>query len=183
MPDTHQRLECRQANPADGETLSELGATVFRAAYRSAFNSDQQMEAFISERLAPTSFRTDLNDGTAWCSLGLVDGVPAGFIQMKESDSPECVGDLRAMELWKLYVLQRFHGCGIADVLMERGIERATEDGAAQVWLCVWENSPRAQAFYRRHGFSAVGEMPHTWGGVLFRDIVMTRLTAPDSTR
>jgi len=143
VPDTHQRLECRQASPADGETLSELGATVFRAAYGSAFASDQQMEAFISERLAPASFRTDLNDGTAWCALGLVDGVPAGFIQM-------------------------------------RGIERAMEDSAAQVWLCVWENSPRAQAFYRRHGFSAVGEIPHTWGGVLFRDIVMTRLTAPD---
>ena len=180
MRNPHQLLECRQAIPADAETLSELGAAVFRVAYRSAFDSDQQMDGFIAARLAPESFRATLEAGAPWSSLGSVNGVPAGFIQMEESSPPECV-DLPAMELWKLYVLQRFHGCGIADVLLARGLERAFESGATHVWLCVWEHSPRAQAFYRRHGFSAVGEMSHTWAGVSFRDVVMTRRITPHS--
>lgn len=176
-----EALECRQAGPADAETLSELSAIVFRVAYRSAFDSEKQMEDFVASRMAPGSFRADLEPGAAWCSLGSVDGVPAGFIQMKESHPPECVGGLPAMEVWKLYVLPRFHGCGIADVLLQRGLERAIERGASRVWLCVWENSPRARAFYRRHGFSAVGETSHTWGGVSFRDVVMTRRVTPHS--
>lgn len=139
------------------------------------------MEGFIAARLAPESFRATLEAGAPWCSLGWVNGVPAGFIQMEESSPPECVDGVPAMELWKLYVLQRFHGCGIADLLLERGFERAFEGGAAHVWLCVWEHNLRAQAFYRRHGFSAVGDVTHTWAGVSFRDVVMTRRITPPS--
>jgi ribosomal protein S18 acetylase RimI-like enzyme len=94
---------------------------------------------------------------------------------MERSPPPECAGCLPAIELAKLYVLQPFHGCGIANVLMERGLEQASRSGASQVWLCVWEQNARAAAFYRRWGFASVGEMLIPFGGVVFRDFVMTR--------
>ena len=85
------------------------------------------------------------------------------------------------MELSKLYVLRPFHGSGIANLLMERGLEHASRGGAAQMWLCVWERNARAAAFYRRWGFASVGEMLIPWGGVVFRDFVMTRRVTPEA--
>ncbi|WP_255964558.1 GNAT family N-acetyltransferase, partial [Staphylococcus aureus] len=34
----------------------------------------------------------------------------------------------------------------------------AQEHNKHKIWLGVWEHNPRAQAFYKRHGFKVVGE-------------------------
>lgn len=168
-------LESRLATAADAITLSELAAEVFRDAYRSAFDSDQQVEDFIATNFTPSVMSAELEAGHAWYSIGLVNGIAAGFIKMERTAAPACVGCLPSIELAKLYVLRPFHGCGIANVLMERGLEHASLSGASQVWLCVWERNARAAAFYRRWGFTSVGEMSFLWSGVAFRDFVMTR--------
>lgn len=146
-------FETRPASLADAETISAIAGSVFRDAYRSAFDSDQQVEDFIATNFTPSMIGAELEAGHVWYSIGLVNGVAAGFIKMEWSPPPECVGCLPAIELAKLYVLRPFHGCGIADVLMERGLEQASRSGASQVWLCVWERNARATAFYR-HGDS-----------------------------
>ncbi len=175
-------LEARPASVADAETISAIADSVFRDAYRSAFESEKQVEDFIASNFTPSVIRTELEAGQAWYSIGLVNGVAAGFIQLESTDPPECVGCRPAIELAKLYVLRSFHGCGIANVLMERGLEHASCSGASQVWLCVWEKNARAIAFYRRWGFETVGEMEFLWSGVLFRDAVMTRNISPATT-
>lgn len=175
-------LESRLATASDATTLSELAAEVFRDAYRSAFDSDQQVEDFVATTFTPSVMSAELEAGHAWYSIGLVSGVAAGFIKLERSPPPECVGCLPAIELAKLYVLRPFHGCGIANVLMDRGLEHASLRGASQVWLCVWERNARAAAFYRRWGFARVGEMLIPWGGVVFRDCVMTRRVTPTAT-
>jgi diamine N-acetyltransferase len=58
-------------------------------------------------------------------------------------------------------------------------IERARQQGADQVWLGVWEHNPRAIAFYRKWGFSEVGDHIFPLGTDPQRDIVMTRLVGP----
>lgn len=55
------------------------------------------------------------------------------------------------LELSMIYLLDRAKGSGIADRLLEMAI------GDAPAFLWVLEDNPRAQAFYRRHGFVADG--------------------------
>lgn len=174
----YESLKSRPATPDDAEMLAQLAAIVFRFAYQSAFESTRQMEQVICEHLSPIAFRTKISDDQTWCHLGLVDDEPSGFIQIVQSQSPDCLSDATAPELSKLYVLPRFHGSGIASELLNRGIEHAVDSGASQIWLSVWEKNERAQAFYRRHGFSTIGEISILWGGTSFRDCVMTRPTS-----
>ncbi len=54
-------------------------------------------------------------------------------------------------ELWAINVLAAHHGSGVADQLM------AATVGDRPAYLWVVEDNPRAQAFYRRHGFEADG--------------------------
>ena len=44
---------------------------------------------------------------------------------------------------------------------MDAAIEAARSRGARSLWLGVWERNPRAVAFYRKYGFTRVGE--HTF--------------------
>lgn len=170
-------IETRLATTADATPLAVLAAAVFREAYCSAFESDRQVEEFVAENFTPAVLQAELEAGRSWYSLGLVDGVACGFIKMESTEPPACVRCRPAIELAKLYVLRSFHGCGIANELMQRGLKHASRSGASQVWLCVWERNARAIAFYRRWGFETVGEMEFLWSGILFCDVVMTRAT------
>ena len=57
-------LETRLATASDATTLSELAAEVFRDAYRSAFDSDQQVEDFIATNFTPSVMSAELETGT-----------------------------------------------------------------------------------------------------------------------
>lgn len=168
-------LETRPATADDAETLATLASTVFCEAYRAAFSSEQQVAEYVSKTFVPAAFATELNAASAWYTLGFVDGASAGFIKLERTAPPSGVGPEAAIELSKLYVLRQFHGCGIANQLMQRGLEYAGNQGLSLVWLCVWEHNARAQAFYRRWGFEAVGDLAISVDGVPFRDLVMTR--------
>lgn len=179
MESNSPQLKAQLVTAADAEPLSDIATTVFRDAYRSAFDSDRQVEEFIAKNLSPTALRSEIESARAWYLLGLVNGTAAGFLKLERSLPPDCVGCRPSMEVGKLYVLKPFHGGGIANLLMQRGLDYARQCGVSQLWLCVWEKNPRAQAFYRRWDFEKVGEISISWSGVVFCDVVMTRRVEP----
>lgn len=72
-----------------------------------------------------------------------------------------------AMQLYVLYVCAADHGTGAGQALLEAVIDRAE---SAALWVA--DPNPRAQAFYRKHGFVADGTS-QVEGGV--REIRMVR--------
>jgi GNAT superfamily N-acetyltransferase len=57
----------------------------------------------------------------------------------------------RDLELEGLYVLERHHGTGVGQALLDAAI------GERPAYLWVLADNPRAQAFYRRNGFEPDG--------------------------
>ena len=98
---------------------------------------------------------------------------PIGYAQLREGKVPDCVSRDGAIELWRFYVLRDWHGQGIAQALMARVRAEAVARGAATLWLGVWEQNPRAQAFYRKCGFVDVGDHVFLFGTDPQRDRVM----------
>jgi diamine N-acetyltransferase len=72
--------------------------------------------------------------------------------------------------------VSEWHGKGIAQDLMNAGIEEMRRHGSDVVWLGVWEHNPRAIAFYKKIGFIEVGDHVFPLGSDLQRDIVMAHL-------
>jgi ribosomal protein S18 acetylase RimI-like enzyme len=75
----------------------------------------------------------------------------------------------------RLYVDARYHGKGVAALLMDACIDAARRYDTKALWLGVWEHNPRAIAFYAKCGFVEVGEQVFPLGGDLQRDLVMAR--------
>ena len=71
-------LEARPATIGDACTLALVAAAVFRDVYRSAFDSDLQVEDFIAANFTPSAIRIELESENAWYSIGLVNDVAAG---------------------------------------------------------------------------------------------------------
>jgi GNAT superfamily N-acetyltransferase len=88
-------------------------------------------------------------DADAGGAEGAADGAIVG-VAMAGPPSPPQPGWSR--HLYILYVLAEHHGTGVAAALLD-----AVVDPEASVALWVADPNPRAQGFYRKHGFVADG--------------------------
>lgn len=105
-----------------------------------------------------------------------VDGSMVGFALAGVALSREHpdVPPAEALEVRFLYLKRSFHGSGIGQQLLD-AVLFAGE--AAQLWVA--EQNPRAQAFYRRNGFTPDGsrdERPHQGA-----DLTAIRMLRPAS--
>ncbi|WP_326929924.1 MULTISPECIES: N-acetyltransferase [Citrobacter freundii complex] len=78
---------------------------------------------------------------------------------------------------YSLYVDEPYHGKGFAQALMQKCFAEFEAKGSDPVWLGVWEHNPRAISFYRKLGFTEVGEHIFQVGSDPQRDIIMKRST------
>src|SRR5262249_13850866 len=106
--------------------------------------------------------------------LALEDDAIAGYCMMGALEIR--VEDANALELHRLYVDAHVRGSRVAGVLMEDCLAWARARGARALYLSVWENNHRAQAFYKRYGFEHVGEHKFMVGKSADRDFIW-RLT------
>jgi GNAT superfamily N-acetyltransferase len=77
---------------------------------------------------------------------------PGGLIGIAMSGTPLGASAGTARQLYVLYVLAVDHGTGVGSALLE-----AVVDPEESTALWVADPNPRAQAFYRKHGFVADG--------------------------
>ena len=100
-----------------------------------------------------------------------------GFAQLRWGDAPDCISARSPVEIQRLYVLNEWHGKGVAQELMNASLEQIKVHGSKVVWLGVWEQNPRAISFYRKFGFMEVGDQVFSLGSEAQRDIIMARAT------
>lgn len=153
------RMACgiRVARPDDAVRLADFGRRVFHAAF-AADNNPDDLEAYLSAAYTPDAQAREIADpGVATLLACDEHDALLGFAQVRHAPVPPCVDDPTALEIWRFYVDQAWHGRGVASVLMAAACDEVTRRGGRSAWLGVWERNPRAQAFYRKSGFRPVG--------------------------
>lgn len=158
-------LHIRSARPDDATAIAGAHVRAWRDTY-----GDQIPERVYTEmdREGAQRWTQRLHDpqGTAtWLAVVRETGQVAGF-SLAEATGP---GELRPLRLGALYVLTDWQGQGLGQALLEHAV------GDAPAYLWVAELNERAQAFYRRNGFTPDGarQAEPRWGGIV--DLRMVR--------
>ncbi len=172
----HETL--RFAVPDDAAALSALAARTFQDTY-AAFNTPANMAAHLAATFSPEQQRAEIEASDTMIIVAQRDEALIAYAHVARAIVPPQVGDAQALEIKRFYVDRAWHGCGVAQRLMTKTILSAAERGAATVWLTVWNQNPRAIAFYRKVGFRDVGEYPFRLGNEIQTDILMARETTP----
>jgi ribosomal protein S18 acetylase RimI-like enzyme len=150
-------FKIRRAALADAMALSEFGARTFFETF-AADNTPENMSLHLTSAWSPDLQRAEIEDPQL-DTLIAVDGngALAGFAQLDSARVPAGVSTQKPVELKRFYIDKPWQGRGLARELMA-AVERAAQArGARELWLGVWEQNPRAQAFYRKCGFRQVG--------------------------
>lgn len=162
----------RLATINDAEALAQLAERTFRDTFTDA-NNFTDMELYCAKTFAMEIQRQEILDPNCETILAEIETQPVAFAQVKRYAPKECVAAKGPSELYRLYVSKEWHGQGVAQEVMVQVFSTAAHAGANHIWLGVWEDNPRAIAFYRKYGFNVVGEHIFQFGNDPQRDLIM----------
>lgn len=151
----------RTATPDDADALAVIGARTFTTTFGHLY-SPANLAVFL-ENHTPARWAAALA-GDAQAQLAEVDGAAVGYARIGPLTFAVDRHERAGTQLYQLYVDPPWHGAGVAATLLDWAVGAARAAGAADLWLSVFVDNPRARRFYARAGFVEV--MPYTfWVG------------------
>ncbi len=141
----------------DAAALAEISRQTFYDTFTGTCTEDD-MQSFLEQYFNLAQVQTELTNPDDYYFFAEAGGRPVGYIRfMEDYNNWELVKKWKALELKRLYVIQQYHGKGIAQQLMDFFILFAQQNKYQLVWLGVWEHNVRAQKFYEKYGFADSG--------------------------
>lgn len=167
-------INVKRAGESDALALYELARRTFIDTF-AEHNSEADMDLYLASTFSPSKQLREIQDPQRRIAIAWIDNAAAGFFHLLDVAPDLAVKGARPIELLRLYVDSPWHGKGVGAVLMDKSLELAREEGFQTMWLGVWEQNFRAQAFYRKYGFTVVGEHIFKLGNDEQTDLIMER--------
>ena len=83
-----------------------------------------------------------------------INDKPVGYILFSAADFEfDEIKGSSALELKRFYILEEYHGKGLAQKMMHFLIDHAVSEGYDCIFLGVWEHNIKAQKFYQKFEF------------------------------
>ena len=157
-PIDERDITIRTATPEDVPLLSVLATVSFYEAY---FEQDDphDLASYLLDSFSVEVITDEFRSATFTNFIAFRNGQAVGYAKLRDGDVHGSVMNKNAIELQRLYLVERVWGTGVGHSLLERCIEEALERGKEVLWLGVWEENRRGLSFYRKHGFERVGTL------------------------
>ena len=163
-------IRLRDARAADAAALAEFAARVFADTF-GPDNAPDDMAIYLAEAFGPDKQAAEIADPTSRVILAVSgDGDQSAMVGYSHFLFEE---DGESVLLKRLYLDAGQHGRGLAHRLLEECVRQCRAAGAGRLWLTVWDQNPRAIAFYKKSGFVVSGETTFTLGSDVQTDLQM----------
>ncbi|MBY0562821.1 MAG: GNAT family N-acetyltransferase [Hyphomonadaceae bacterium] len=160
----------RDAVVQDAPALAAFAARTFTETFGHLY-PPEDLAAFLAAKYGAEIQAREIATPGMRYELALRGEEIVGYCQLGPYELPIAAAGT-PFEIHRLYVDASVKGAGVAQTLMQHALAWAREQGADSLWLSVWENNARAQAFYKRYGFTHMGEHKFMVGRVADRDFV-----------
>ena len=148
-----EQIIIRRATIADAVKLSAISIQTFYDTFISTC-TEEDMNAFLKEYFNIKQVQLELNNENDFYYLAELNGKVIGYCRwMEDYTNFPVMKPWKSLELKRIYVLEEFHGKGVAQQLMNFVIQSAKKNQYQVVWLGVWEHNYRAQKFYEKYSF------------------------------
>jgi ribosomal protein S18 acetylase RimI-like enzyme len=147
------------ATPADADRLSQLACNTYRAHFAAIWRPERLAAYLRSEFGVGTLERALAAQDQAWYLLGSAEDTLLGYAKVNWRRSEPLSGRTGA-HLQKIYFRPDQTGHGFGTTLLAHVLAAARARGEPWIWLQVLDINARAQRFYLRHGFVALGSAP-----------------------
>ncbi|TNE40756.1 MAG: GNAT family N-acetyltransferase [Sphingomonadales bacterium] len=167
-------LSTRPATISDAPVIALLGRLSFAETFGYLFDGHEgDLSDYLDWTFAVPKIRASLAKAENRYWLAVHDELPVGYAKAKFPSGHPAIGEAKAGQLQKLYVLRAFQDRRIGGCLMEGVAAKAEAMGIDPLWLAVLRSNRRAIGFYDRHGWRSVGADRFSIGAQTFDFAIM----------
>jgi ribosomal protein S18 acetylase RimI-like enzyme len=164
----------RQVTVQDIPVLRAVAIQSFRDLLEKS-NSPENMKLYIDNNLSYAQLEKEFHEhGTVFFIFFDGDNAIA-YLKLRIGYEPEELKGIRALEIERLYCIQEYVGRKVGSLLMQTALDYARQHTYELVWLGVWEDNPRAIAFYQKWGFEKFGSHTFMLGTDAQTDFLMKK--------
>jgi len=158
----------------DFPVLRGLATTIWHRHY-AAIVPAAQIDYMLGGRLTDDALHAQVRATDRWLELLRVSDTPVGYCGSELAD--DCRGgDMPAMKLGQLYLLDTHRGRGLGRFMLDHVERRARGLGRREVWLQVNKRNVAAIGFYEAMGFAKAREAVFDIGsGFVMDDYLMAK--------
>ncbi|MBK9529008.1 MAG: GNAT family N-acetyltransferase [Acidobacteria bacterium] len=156
MNSSNKEPTVRNATVEDINILAALGTTTCYEAYFE-LDPSSDLADYCARIYSPENVRIEFEDVNSTYFIAEISDRAVGFAKLRENNHVDCLGDRHAIELQRIYVLERVKGQNVGKAMIARCLDAAREKGYDTLWLGVWEKNLRAQGFYEKIGMKNIG--------------------------
>jgi ribosomal protein S18 acetylase RimI-like enzyme len=167
-------LSIRRAAIADLKLLVVLGVTTCYEAYFE-LDPSKDLADYCARAFNEEQMKTEIEDANSTFLIAELNGRAVGYAKLREGKKIECMAGRNAVEVQRIYVLEKVKGRRIGESLINRCFEIAEEKGFETVWLGVWDKNVAAQKFYEKIGMKKAGWTDFSDGKNEFINLVFAK--------
>ncbi len=167
-------LEIRQATISDVQIISALGITTCYEAYFE-LDPSKDLAEYCVKFFSLEALTNEFEDANSTFLIAESDGKAIGYVKLREGKKIECLRGKNAIEVQRIYILEKMKGKRIGESLMNRCFEIAQEKGYETLWLGVWDKNIAAQKFYEKIGMKIIGTTDFSDGKNEFINLVFAK--------
>jgi diamine N-acetyltransferase len=145
-------IDVKRVTLTDIDQLQNIGRQTFFETF-SAGNTEENMKKYLDEGFTVEKLTDELNNENSEFYFSLLDNKVIGYLKLNFGQSQTEIREDKALEIERIYVLEKYHGKKVGQLLYDKAIQIARLKNVDYVWLGVWENNPRAINFYKKNGF------------------------------
>lgn len=140
----------RYANLEESDALGKIHSESSQAAFKDIIPEHILNDVFSIERRTKR-FTSGLSEGFPKTAIVFDGNEPAGLLSFGECRYGN--NDKSWIEIWRVYIIPKFWGSGVAKELMEWGINEILKEDFTNIELWVLEKNISARKFYEKMGF------------------------------
>lgn len=167
-------LVIREATVADANLIADISHRTFYETF-AAYNSKENMDKFLNHQFTKGKLIMEVGSKENIFLLAYHEKEIAGYVKLRDERVPLSLGNVKAMEIARLYAMKDKIGTGVGSCLMQRCIATAKARNKKLLWLGVWEQNQRAIDFYTKWGFEKFDETDFLLGDEIQRDWLMKK--------
>ncbi|WP_224996579.1 GNAT family N-acetyltransferase [Cesiribacter sp. SM1] len=165
-------IRIEKVTQAELEELQTIAVQTFHETFAER-NTEEDMKMYLSESFSLEKLTSEFNNAASEFYFARHNKKTIGYLKLNFGSAQTDLTDANAVEIERIYVLQAYHGKKVGQVLYDKALEIARQRKAEYLWLGVWEENPRAIAFYKKNGFVAFDKHIFKLGNDEQTDILM----------
>ena len=167
-------IKIEKASFGDLETLQEISRSTFVETF-AASNSESDMQQYLNVNFSVDKLGAELCNEDSQFYIAWDEASAIGYLKVNAAQAQTELREDHSLEIERIYLLDAYQGKNLGQLLFDKALEIAHQQGKTSVWLGVWKENVKAIRFYEKNGFVSFGTHVFKMGDDEQTDIMMRK--------